>query len=356
MLKRKFEMGLFLVILFWCGSVQSESIDLSKNEASNLLELPLSCVEVEYPNKLGQVLNSDDDLLSPRTLHPSFYGCFDWHSAVHGHWSLVRLLKAFPEIEGADNAKSVLEKHLTDENIQRELKYVQENPSWERPYGWAWLLELTSEIHTWDDPLARKLENSLRPLANEISKLYINHLPKLIYPIRVGEHSNTAFGLTFAWDYAVLLGDKKLRSAIETRARDFYLSDKDCPITWEPSGYDFLSPCLTELDLMRRILPEDTFKKWANNFLPLLVSKDFVLEVGQVSDRSDGKLVHLDGLNFSRAWALKGLASQYLDYQDLNRIAEAHINYSLPNLVNDSYEGGHWLGSFAIYALLDYKQ
>ena len=233
---------------------------------------------------------------------------------------------------------------------------MQENPSWERPYGWAWLLELLSEIHTWDDPLARKLENSLRPLASEISKLYINHLPKLIYPIRVGEHSNTAFGLTFAWDYAVLLGDKNLRLAIENRAKDFYLSDKNCPITWEPSGYDFLSPCLTELDLMRRILPEDTFKKWASNFIPSLGSKNFVLEVGRVSDRNDGKLVHLDGLNFSRAWALKGLASQYQDYQELSLVAEAHINYSLPNLVNDSYEGGHWLGSFAIYALLDYKQ
>ena len=261
MLKRKFEMRLSLSILFWYGSVQCESIDLSENEASNLLKLPLSCVEVEYPNKLGQVLNSDVDLLSPRTLHPSFYGCFDWHSAVHGHWSLVRLLKVFPEIEGADFAKRILEKHLTDKNIQRELKYVQENPSWERPYGWAWLLQLASEIYTWDDPLARKLDNSLRPLASEISKLYINHLPKLVYPIRVGEHSNTAFGLTFAWDYAVLLGDNKLQSAIENRAKDFYLGDKDCPITWEPSGYDFLSPCLTELDLMRRILPKETFKK-----------------------------------------------------------------------------------------------
>ena len=190
-------------------------------------------------------------------------------------------------------------------------------------------------------------------MADEISRLYIQHLPKLIYPIRVGEHSNTAFGLTFAWDYAVLFEDTDLHIAIEKRALDYYKNDRDCPIHWEPSGYDFLSPCLSELDLMRRILSEESFLAWAKDFLPNLSDTEYLLEVGRVSDRTDGKLVHLDGLNFSRAWVLKGLSNQYKGYKHLGKIAKMHINFSLPNLVNDSYEGGHWLGSFAIYALLD---
>ena len=350
--KSIFHSSLVLIAFFITDSSADEK-NLSTEQVSNLFKLPLSCVEVEYPNKLGQVLKSQDDLLSPKQLHPSFYGCFDWHSSVHGHWSLVRLLRSYPNIENAENAKNILKKHLTVENIQREVDYLRDNPSWERPYGWAWLLKLASEIKKWSDPVAEGLGANLQPLADEISHLYIQHLPKLIYPIRVGEHSNTAFGLTFAWDYAVLFEDIDLRKAIEKRALDYYKNDRDCPIHWEPSGYDFLSPCLSELDLMRRILPEESFLAWAKDFLPSLFETEYRLEVGKVSDRTDGKLVHLDGLNFSRAWVLKGLANQYIDYEHLGKIAKMHINFSLPNLVNDGYEGGHWLGSFAIYALLD---
>ena len=325
---------------------------LSIEEAGNLLKLPLSCVEQEYPNKLSQTLRSDKDLASPKVLHPAFYGCFDWHSAVHGHWSMVKLLKAFPNIEGGLEAKEVLLKNITSANIAVDLAYVQSDPSWERLYGWAWLLKLTQELKTWNDPIASTLSETLDPLAKELSSLYINYLPKLVYPIRVGEHTNTAFGLTFAWDYAKQAGDNALVDAISNRAKDFYLQDKGCPIEWEPSGYDFLSPCLEEIDLMRRILPNKDFLSWLGQFMPIILLPDFNLEVGTVFDRSDGKLVHLDGLNFSRAWVLNALADQYPELTHLQAIANEHLSYSLPNLVDDSYEGGHWLGSFAIYALL----
>ena len=328
------------------------STSISARQAANLMQLPLGCAETEYPNKLSQTLHSDDDLVSPKSLHPAFYGCFDWHSAVHGHWSMVRLLKAFPDIEGGDKATAILQQHITPANVAADRAYFKLNSSWERPYGWAWLLKLMTELHTWNDPVAEPLALALKPLAEYLSTMYVSHLPKLVYPIRVGEHTNTAFGLTFAWDYAVMFEDANLKAAIKQRAQDFYLEDKNCPIEWEPSGYDFLSPCLEELDLMRRVLPEKQFMVWVKDFLPQLLSADFELAVGEVYDRTDGKLVHLDGLNFSRAWVLAALANQYPQFSHLAVVADKHLAYSLPNLVDDSYEGGHWLGSFAINALL----
>ena len=328
---------------------------LTADQLGNLMALPLACAEVEYPNKLSQVLTSDDDLKSPRQLHPAFYGCFDWHSAVHGHWSMVRLLKELPTVEGHQQAKEILQRHITPANIAADIAYVQANPSWERPYGWTWLLKLMLELDTWDDPIAAPLAANLKPLAEALSAKYISYLPKLVYPIRAGTHTNTAFGLTFAWDYSLHFKDSKLQSAIARRATAYYAEDRNCPINWEPSGYDFLSPCLEEVDLMRRVLPREHFIAWVNNFLPQLSSPDFSLAPGLVSDRTDGKLVHLDGLNFSRAWVFYGLAEQYPEFAHLNKIADQHRDYSLPNLVGDSYEGGHWLGSFAINALLPTK-
>ena len=213
------------------------------------------------------------------------------------------------------------------------------------------MLKLAEELHTWDDPLARKLETNLQPLTDLIAERFKEFLPKLHYPIRVGEHSNTAFGMAFAYDYAVVVNDKALKKLIEKRAKDFYLNDSNCPITWEPSGFDFLSPCLEEMDIMRRVLPQEEFKTWMNDFLPQLKNINYDLAVGEVSDRTDGKLVHLEGVNFSRSWCLYGLANQYPEYRHLKNIANKHMQYSLPNIVGDSYEGGHWLGSFAIYAL-----
>lgn len=328
---------------------------LTLKQANNLAELPLSCMQVEYPNKLGQTLGGKKDIGEPHQLHPAFYGCFDWHSAVHGHWSLVKLLKEFPLLERADFIRNKLKENITEENIQTEVVYFQgeHSKTFERTYGWAWLLKLAEELYAWNDPLAHELRKNLQPLTDLIVEQYISFLPKLKYPIRVGEHTNTAFGLSFAWDFAVTTQHKKLKIAIEARAKDFYLNDSKCPLSWEPSGYDFLSPCFEEIDLMRRILNRDKFKNWIDNFAPQLKSEKYQLKVGEVSDRTDGKLVHLDGLNFSRAWVLYGLAKQYPEYKHLINIANEHVKYSLPNLVDDSYEGGHWLGSFAIYALDD---
>jgi len=331
---------------------ETNRTELSLEQAANLMQLPLACAETEYPNKLSQTLRSEEDLASPTDLHPAFYGCFDWHSAVHGHWSMVRLLKEFPDVVGNAQARAILQRHITPENVVKDIDYLRGNISWERPYGWAWLLKLVLELQDWNDPMAASLTTALEPLAEELSKMYIAHLPKLVYPIRVGEHANTAFGLTFALDYARHFDDIPLQVAIKQRAQDFYLQDKNCPIRWEPSGYDFLSPCLEEVDLMRRVLSKGKFMVWLNEFLPELLSPRFDLPVGQVFDRTDGKLVHLDGLNFSRAWVFYALAEQYPELGHLNNLADRHVAYSYPNLVGDSYEGGHWLGSFAINALL----
>jgi len=322
-------------------------------EANKLIELPLHCVENQYPNKLGQTLGDETDLRAPKELHPIFYGCFDWHSAVHGYWSMVTLLDQFPEMDKANDVRSILIANITAEKVQQEMAYFEKNinKSYERTYGWAWLLKLAEALHNWEDPLGTELEENLQPLTDLMVQRYKEFLPKLVYPIRVGEHTNTAFGLTFAYDYAVTTGETELQEAIAQRARDFYQNDVQCPIGWEPSGFDFLSPCLEEMDIMRRVLPKKEFVVWIDTFLPQLKDKTFNLATGEVTDRTDGKLVHLDGVNFSRAWCFYGLAQQYPEYEHLTNVANGHVQYSLPNLVGDNYEGGHWLGSFAIYAL-----
>lgn len=331
----------------------AQRIRLNLEEANKLAQLPLDCIETEYPNKLNQVLGDEGDLESPRELHPIFYGCFDWHSSVHGHWALISLLRQFPELDQADQIREQLKATITHENVQEEVAYFNRphSDTWERPYGWAWLLQLATELHRWDDPQAEELEETLQPLTDRIVQLFMEFLPKLNYPIRVGEHTNTAFAMTLAFDYAQTTGNEALLDLIKSRARDFYLHDDNCPIEWEPSGFDFLSPCLAEIDIMRRVLPKNAFALWMDDFMPQLKSKSFNLEPGEVSDRSDGKLVHLDGLNFSRAWVFYGLANQYPEYVHLRRVADSHLSYSFPNLVGDTYEGGHWLGSFALYAL-----
>ena len=333
--------------------ISYKPLTLTLKEANNLAKLPLKCVVQEYPNKLNQTIGSNEDLKSPKALHPAFYGCFDWHSSVHGHWSLVALLKAFPNIENRQKIIEKLKTNITKETIAAEVNYFKGkyNSSYERTYGWAWLLKLAEELHTWDDPMAKELENNLQPLTDLIVNKYLEFLPKLNYPIRVGEHTNTAFGLAFAWDYANTTNHNMLKALIEKRAKDFYLNDTDCPITWEPSGFDFLSPCLEEAEVMARVLSKEAFTEWFNNFLPEAMEKDFTIPVGEVSDRTDGKLVHLDGVNFSRTWALLTIANKLEDAEHLKNLANTHISYSLPNLVEDDYEGGHWLGSFAIYAL-----
>ena len=328
-------------------------LHLTKQEAAKLSVLPLKCVNKEYPNKLSQVLTSDADLKPPRVLHPCFYGCFDWHSSVHGHWSLVKLMKEFPNMPKADSIIILLSNKLSKENMLREAAYfkAKENKTYERTYGWAWLLKLSSELHTWNAPVARKLEQNLQPLTDTIVKFYKTYLPKLRYPIRVGTHTNTAFGLSFAMDYAKTVNDTAFENIITKRAKDFFLKDKGYPLWWEPGGYDFLSPALEEIDIMRKVLPKETFFTWLKNFLPEITDSGFTMAPGEVSDRADGHMVHLDGVNFSRAWCLYGLAKQYPEFDYLIPLANKHVNHSLPNLMGDSYEGGHWLASFAINAL-----
>ena len=327
--------------------------NLNLTEANRLAKLPLKCMTTEYPYRLGQTLGGAEDLLAPSVLHPAFYGCFDWHSAVHGHWSLVSLLRNFPKIEDFEAIKRQLLNSLSKNNILKEVSYFMgtHNSSFERTYGWAWLLKLAEELHHWEDPAAQQMEDNLKPLTDLIVSKYMQFLPKLNYPVRVGEHPNTAFGLSFAWDYALAVDQFELMSMIQTRAKDFYLSDEGCPIEWEPGGYDFLSPCLEEAALMKRILSVEEFARWIDGFLPQLKNPDFYIEPGRVSDRKDGKLVHLDGVNFSRAWSLNAIAGNSKKYKHLRELANTHINHSLPSVVGDGYEGGHWLASFAIYAL-----
>ena len=331
-----------------------ERFTLDLEEANRLLELPLECIDVEFPNKLGQVISSYNDLGSPEELHPAFYGCFDWHSAVHGHWSLVRLLNAHPELEKRDEIIEGLLRHLSAENIEKEIDYFagELNGTYERMYGWAWLLKLAEELKSFDSPSGELLLKNLSPLSELITDKVKEFLPKLNYPIRVGTHTNTAFAMTMIYDYAVAFDDTELRELVEQRARDYYMNDMDCPLSWEPSGYDFLSPCFEETDIMRRVLSTSEFKKWLKEFLPELSGVGFKLEPGIVTDREDGHLVHLDGLNFSRAWCLYGIAETLPEYAHLVPVANAHIEYSLPNLVGDGYEGGHWLASFALLALI----
>jgi hypothetical protein len=267
---------------------------------------------------------------------------------------LVSLLRQFPHLENAAEIRQKLSENLSLSNIQTEVDYfsMPQNSSFERTYGWAWVLKLAEEIHLWEDPLARELENNLQPLTDLMVEKYLEFLPKLIYPIRVGEHSNIAFGLSLAYDYAQSLENSALKNLIKSRAMDWFEKDVNCPLGWEPSGFDFLSPCFQELDIMRKVLDKDVFKIWLGAFMPELSTKDFSLEPGKVSDRTDGKLVHLDGLNFSRAWVLYGLIKDFPEeYDHLMKIANEHIEYSLPSIVDDNYEGTHWLGSFAIYAL-----
>jgi len=324
------------------------AVTLTLAQANRLAELPLACIQNPLPYKAGLIISKESDLAMPQEHHPAFYGCFDWHSAVHGHWSLIFLLKTFPDMEKREEAIEKLSQNITPEHIAKEVAYFsmnKESKSFERTYGWAWLLQLQQELYTWDEPLAQQWYTTLQPLADYISAAYIDYLPKLVYPIRVGEHSNTAFGLSFAYDYAVTVGDDDLLAAIKDSALRFYSDDQGCPISWEPSGYDFLSPCLQEMDIMRKVLPADDFTAWSKAFLPQLADGTLQLSPGEIKDRTDGKLVHLDGLNFSRAWCL-----YTIDGAHSQALADKHLQYSLRNITDGDYAGQHWLASFALYA------
>ena len=343
-------------LLAGCGSDSDtiEGMQLSGDSLSRFATLASDCITVEYPNKLNQVLRGESSLRSPRELHPAFYGCFDWHSAVHGHWMLVKLLKDYPDLPGREEISARVFTSLDPQNIAGEVDYFDTaSKSWERTYGWAWLLQLATELHTWDDPLGEKLAADLAPLTQVIRDRYIEFLPRQEYPVRTGVHPNTAFGLSFAYDYSIAVADAELRDAVMDAAHRYYSEDKDCPLSWEPSGEDFLSPCFEEAALMARVMPANDFRGWLRTFLPELTSLES-LAPANVSDRSDPKIVHLDGLNLSRAWNLFVIANHINDEETAKRLrakADEHLEASLPHVTSEHYEGSHWLGSFAVYAL-----
>jgi hypothetical protein len=348
--------SLTFLLLFISSLLSAQELNLQ--QANHLASLPLKCLQQEYPNKLNQMLLDATEIKSPAQLHPAFYGCFDWHSSVHGHWSLVYLLKKFPAI---DNRNLIIEKlttNLSKTNIQTEIDYFSKKheKSFERTYGWNWLLKLQLELETCNEPFAQELAQNLKPLSNVIIERYIEFLPKLLYPVRVGTHNNTAFGLSNAWDYAIFSNNLLLQKSIKSNALRMFQQDQNCPLNWEPSGTDFLSPCLEEIGLMQRILPKKEFLAWLKKFAPQLFSKKFIWEVAKVSDRTDGHLVHLDGLNFSRAWNFYHLINQYpKEFSHLKTLANTHFNFSLPAVVDGNYEGEHWLASFALRAFEEKK-
>jgi hypothetical protein len=332
---------------------------LTEAQASHFASLALKCVAREYPNKPEHVLNDNGDVRSPQALHPAFYGCFDWHSSVHGHWMLVRLLRMFPNLPESADIRKAIGANLTRENILAEAAYLRQKnrQSFERTYGWAWLLKLAEELHLSSDPEAKSWSKNLQPLVDELVKSYLLFLPKQTYPIRTGVHPNTAFGLAFAFDYARTVGDEKLQSLIAERSRTYFGSDANYPAAWEPGGEDFFSPALMESDLMRRVMKPAEFRRWFLRFLPLLASglPKTLLHPATVTDRSDPKIVHLDGLNLSRAWCMRSIAAA-LPANDparkaLTSAARLHAADALAHVASGDYAGEHWLASFAVYLL-----
>ncbi len=330
---------------------------LPASAVERFADLALACVHQEYPNKLAHVLASDADVLPPRTLTPAFYGCFDWHSAVHGHWLLARLARWYPDAPFAPRARAALAASLTPERIAVELRYLETpgRASFERPYGLAWLLQLHAELVQWNDPQAREWAAAVAPLARVCAQRMTTWLPKLTEPIRIGEHNQTAFALGLALDWARVVGDSASGEVFDAAVKRFYVGDRGCPLDYEPSGEDFLSPCLAEADVVGRVLPPKEFARWLDAFLPQLPrdGRSDWLEPGVVTDPSDPKLAHLDGLNLSRAWMAEGIAAR-LPEADPRRpgllaLARRHREASLPRVTGEHYEGGHWLGSFATY-------
>lgn len=350
----------FVVLLAPSAGAQAPPpSSLSAASAERFAKLALGCVTREYPNKIAHVLEGPEDARPPRALTPAFYGCYDWHSAVHGHWLLARLVRQFPTGAFAAEARAALGKNLTAENIAAEVAYVgrASRVSFERPYGLAWLLQLAAELKSWDDAEARVWSRALEPLESLAAKRVRDWLPKLANPVRVGEHDQTAFALGLILDWARAASDGPMTDLLRSRSMAYYEKDRACPLAYEPGGQDFVSPCIAEADLMRRVLTPVAFGRWLSEFLPQIPSDGTTrwLTPAEVSDRADPKIGHLDGLNLSRAWMLNGIARGLPENDDrthsLRRTAEAHRDAALPWVSGDRYEGGHWLGTFAVYLL-----
>lgn len=359
---------IFVAALFIFGAVSttarvskigSQDVSLTQAQASHFARLALKCVTREYPNKPEHVLNDAGDVQNPKALHPAFYGCYDWHSSVHGHWMLVRLLRMFPTLPEAGEIRQAIGANLSGKNILVETAYLKQKnrQSFERTYGWAWLLKLAEELSLSDDADAKVWSHNLQPLVDALIDSYLLFLPKQTYPIRTGVHPNTAFGLAFAFDYAKTVGNEKLAALITERSRSYFANDANYPGAWEPGGEDFFSPALMEADLMRRVLNASDFRRWFHRFLPQLPNgmPKTLLHPATVTDRTDPKLVHLDGLNLSRAWCMRSIAGA-LPANDparkvLAKSARLHASDALAHVASGDYAGEHWLASFAVYLL-----
>ncbi|HEV2830313.1 MAG TPA: DUF2891 domain-containing protein [Pyrinomonadaceae bacterium] len=367
MSKQKFAATLIIALFIFAavstsaqtGPVTTEHSSLTQSQASHFARLALKCVTREYPNKPEHVLNDSQDVQNPKALHPAFYGCYDWHSSVHGHWMLVRLLRLFPTFPEAPDIRKAIGANLSEKNIRVETAYLKQKnrQSFERTYGWAWLLKLAEELSLSSEADAKTWLRNLQPLVDALVDSYIVFLPKQTYPIRTGVHPNTAFGLAFAFDYARTSGNAKLAAIIAERSRTYFANDRNYPGAWEPGGEDFFSPALMEADLMRRVLQPAEFRRWFHRFLPRLAAGQprTLLKPATVTDRSDPKLVHLDGLNLSRAWCMRSIANA-LPPSDpartaLANAARAHASDALAHVASGDYAGEHWLASFAVYLL-----
>jgi hypothetical protein len=330
-------------------------------DLSRFALLALDCVRREYPNKIAHHLNSDADVKPPRELTPAFFGCYDWHSCVHAHWLLARLARTEAGAPFVPRARAALARSLTAANIAAEVRYqtAQGRAGFERPYGLAWLLQLAAELREWSDGEARQWSGALEPLEQAARDQVSWWLPKLTRPVRSGEHSQTAFALGLMFDWARIAGMREFEALLRSRIANFFLDDGNAPLAYEPSGEDFLSPALAEADVMRRTLKPAEYASWLAQFLPAIPrdgSADW-LKPGIVTDPTDGKLAHLDGLNLSRAWMLEGIAHG-LPPQDkrvasLKAAAAVHRRVGLGSVTGEHYAGGHWLGTFAAYLVTE---
>ncbi len=323
--------------------------------AEKFAALALAGLGREWPHSFQHLAHRPREMGLPRELHPAFYGCYDWHSAVHGHWTLARIVRLHPRSPAARRGRAALDRHLTPGNLAAELAYFQapDRGRFERPYGWGWLLALAAEVRAGREPCFRAWARAIRPLEKFIAESFCRYLPRLPYPVRSGVHTNTAFGMTLALDYARATGRPRLEATLVAHARRFYVADRDAPLAWEPSGEDFLSPALTEADLMARVLAPGEFRRWLARFLPGLAEGRLssLARPPRVFDRGDGKQVHLDGLCLSRAWVLDLIAAAQPANAEVRAAARRHARAGLARVSSGDYAGEHWLATFATYLL-----
>ena len=355
----KYLIALIIILIMGCSENKAEKIEnirLNEKLANELVSLSVKCVDQKYPYKIGYRY-SDESWLKPHyELTPSFYGCWDWHSAVHGHWAMVKILKDFPEIPDRDVILSKLDKNLSKENLNKEYQFFKEDfaKGFERTYGWAWLMKLYSELVSWDHDKAQTWANNMKPLVNLLSERTILFLDKLSTPLRPGTHANTAFSFSLMIEYSEVANDKLLFSKIKEYSIKNFQGDINCPVQYEPSGTDFLSPCLAEAALMSLILEKREFNDWLYKFLPSFEERSFgnIINPPEVLDPEDPGIGHLIGLMFHRAWTLKDIASKLdsdSDKKFLQKIAKKHSQEGYNIMFKSGYGGEHWLATFAIY-------